>query len=134
MGALSRGAAVLCVLVMVAAMGGALTWNFRRMEEFRPFRGYSDAQLQELRSAYEKQFAEREGRYQELAQARPEVQSHPLLAENLREFDRVQAISEKARQAGKEVSFVMTTQRQLQRELYIRENWLQHFFDTATRF
>ena len=131
---LGLGSAVLAVLVMVALMGGGLTWNFRRMEEFRPFRGYSDAQLQELASAYAGQLAEREGRYQELAGARPKVEDHALLAENLREFERIQAIGENARKAGHEVSFVMTTQRYLERERYIRGNWLQHFFDTATRF
>lgn len=134
MGELSRGAAVLWVLVLVAAMGGALTWNFRRMEEFRPFRGYSDEQIQELRPVYEKQLAELEGRYQDLAEARPEVQSHALLAENLREFERIQAISENTRKAGHEASFTLTGRRDLEREIYIRENRLQHFFDTATRF
>jgi hypothetical protein len=129
-----RRSAVLWVLGLVVAIGGVLTWNFKRMEEFRPFRAYSDEQLEALGPAYGEQFAERENHYQELAQARPEVKSGAALGDNLRQFDRVQAISERTRKAGHEVSFIMTAKRDLQREIWIRENWWQHVLGTATRF
>lgn len=125
---------ILAILLVGGAAGGFLYHNFQQNEEFRPFRGYSDEGLKELADAYGEQFEVLDGRYQKLSENRAKVQEHDYLGEKVQEFERMQAIGKRTREAGQEVSFVMSAQKDLKRELWIRQHPIQHFWDTASDF
>jgi uncharacterized protein HemX len=125
---------VLVVLVLVAAGGGFLGWSFQQKQEFRPFGSFSEEDLQALVVAHDDKFDQLDEHYRNLASRRADVRDQGLLRERVREFERVQSMSEETREAGQEVSFVMSAQRDLDRELWIREHPIRFFWETATGF
>lgn len=125
---------VLALLVLAGVVGGFLTWSFQDKKEFRPFAGYSDEQLQELVAAHGDELAERDERYQAIASRPVDVQDHAMLGEKVREFERIQQLSRRTREAGEQVSFVMSAQDDLERELWIRKHPIRFFWQTATAF
>jgi hypothetical protein len=98
-----RGSASALVLVLVLLVG-AVAWNFHRnleaeSREFRPYRGYAEADVDMLIEAYE-QAAEKAGsRYQGVADRRTEAQATGHVMGNVKEFDRVQSAGRALRAA-----------------------------------
>jgi hypothetical protein len=125
---------VIVVLLMIGGAGAALGWNFAQQEEFRPFKGYDEAGLQDLVDVYGSKFEQVDARYQKIAGNRPDVKAKALLGESVGEFERIQGISTRTRQAGREVSFAMADQKNLEREVWIRAHPIEHFWNTATRY
>jgi len=125
---------VLVVVLMIAGAAAALSWNFEQQEEFRPFKGYDEAALQDLVDAYGERFEQADARYEQLAGARPEIGDKPLIAESVGEFERIQRIAQNAREAGHQVSYAMRDKKNLQKEVWIRAHPIEHWWNTATRF
>jgi hypothetical protein len=125
---------VIVVVLMAGGAGAALTWNFGQQEEFRPFKSYDDAGVQDLVDVYGVKLEEVDARYENIAGKRPDVEKKALLGESVGEFERVQNISQRTRRAGHEVSYAMADQKNLERELWIRAHPIEHFWNTATRF
>lgn len=126
---------LLLAIVLVGAGAAAyLSYNFEQNEEFRPYKGLTDTALHDLAEAYDAQMEQLDGRYKQLSDRKVEVSSHPLIGEQLQEFERVQRIADQKRKAGYQVSYVQADQKNLERELYIRAHPIQYFWDTATTF
>lgn len=103
-----RGALIpLLLLLLLLAGGGA--WNYQRnvareSQEDRPLRGYAEADLEKLKSAYEaevKRLASRAG-----ATQRASARDMPgqLVGEKAKEFERVQRASARVRDANGDVA------------------------------
>ena len=125
---------VIVVVLMAGGAGAALTWNFGQQEEFRPFKSYDDAGVQDLVDVYGVKLEAVDARYETIAGNRPDIEKKALLGESVGEFERVQNISQRTRRAGHEVSYAMADQKNLERELWIRAHPIEHFWNTATRF
>ena len=125
---------VLVVVLMIGGAGAFLAWNFEQNEEFRPFKGYTDEGLAELASVYGEKFDQVDSRYEKITSSRPEIRERALLGESVDEFERVQKLSERTRRAGREVSYAMADQKNLEREKWIRGHPIEHFWNTATTF
>jgi len=98
----SAGALVLLLLLLVGGVG----WNYTRnleaeSREFRPYRGYAEADLDAMIGAYE-QAAEKAGaRYDRAADRRTQVRGAGDVMGNVKEFERVQSAG-RATQAARE--------------------------------
>jgi len=98
-----RGSASALVLLLLLLVG-AVAWNFHRnleaeSREFRPYRGYAEADLDAMIGAYE-QAAEKAGaRYGRAADRRVEVRGAGDVMGNVKEFERVQGAGRTTRAA-----------------------------------
>ncbi len=92
------------LLVLLAIVGGAGGWNYHQnleaeKREYRPYRGYSEQDLETLRAAYVDHTDLTNERYQATVSRRTEARSLSLLGEQVREFERVQGIARQNRDA-----------------------------------
>jgi len=97
------------LLVVMVALGGAGGWNYHRnlsaeSETPRPYRSYADADLEALIQAYEGETHSLEKRYDSAKQLRGESGKKGHFDDQVREFERVQAISTRSRNAGAKLS------------------------------
>ena len=97
------GGQLLMLGVLVAILGGAGAWNYQRnlaeeAKEPRPYRSLSDADLQQLRAAYEGEIARLDPRYQKASQQRVRVSKGGHHDDRVREFERVQRHSRSVRE------------------------------------
>lgn len=97
------------LLVLTVALGVAGGWNYHRnlsaeSETPRPYRSYADADLEALIQAYEGEVGSLEKRYDSAKQARGESGNKGHFDDQVREFERVQAISTRSRNAGAKLS------------------------------
>jgi hypothetical protein len=100
-----RGPIGLLVAVLVLGSG----WNFVRNTridnaEVRIYRGYSDAELEELTSVYQTQVDQRTQTYRQTADRGVVVRDRALLGGQVEEFERVQRISQQRRALGGRVT------------------------------
>jgi hypothetical protein len=120
-----RGA-LLPLLAVLLLLGGGGAWNYsrnlaRESQEDRPLRGYAEADLEKLLAAYEKEqqrAARRAG-----ATPRAEVKDAPgqLVAEKVREFERVQRASARVRDANGDLAETELMIERIQQELAHRD-------------
>jgi hypothetical protein len=92
------------LLLLLAIVGGAGGWNYHQNLEaekrvYRPYRGYSEADLQTLEDAYSGHTDLTNERYQKTVSKRADARSMPLIGEQVREFERVQGIARQKRDA-----------------------------------
>ena len=123
------GHAVLQVLLVlvVLAVGGA--WNYHRNLQAeqdtgapRPFDGYATADLESLRAAYAKEAAASQKRYAAQDARRKRPSNGDFIDENVREFERVQASSERLRTLQADVAVREARVRELDDELALRRS------------
>ena len=105
----SGGNQFVALLVLLGLVGGGGTWNYRRnaaadAAEYRPYRTYSVADLAVLRGAYEEEIESFRRRYTEAARRNVKVSGGRMLAEQIREFERIQRVSRTTRDLGSGVS------------------------------
>jgi len=101
----SRGPIVLVLVVLVAAGG----WNFIRNTrvdnaEMRIYRGYSDAELEQLVSGYESEVDERTAAYRQVADRDIVVRDRAMLGDQVDEFERVQRLSQRRKDVAGQVT------------------------------
>jgi len=95
------------LLVILCAAGG---WNYHRNTliddaVLRPYRGYSDEELNQLISAYQDEVEVQMARYRKSTDAKQvTVQDGGLLEERIGEFERVQRLSEQRKESAYQVT------------------------------
>ena len=90
------------LFALLALAGGLGAWNYQRnvvaeRAELRPFRGYSDADLESLTEAYRAEVETYTKRYEVLTGRKVRINEHVHTDQKLREFERVQRISQNTR-------------------------------------
>jgi hypothetical protein len=90
------------LVVLLALAGGLGAWNYQRnvaaeRAELRPFRTYSDADLDTLTAAYRAEVEAYTKRYEALTGRKVSIHEHVHTDQKLREFERVQRISQNTR-------------------------------------
>ncbi len=103
-----RGAASSLVLVL-ALLVGAVGWNFHRnleaeRREFRPYRGYAEADVDALIAAYEQAAEKAEARYEGVSGRRAEARGTGHVMGNVQEFERVQGAGHATRAARQDLA------------------------------
>ncbi len=127
-----RALLALVALLLVASGGGYNYWqNYQREEaEPRPYRGYSDADLESLREAYglERDAADRRFAAQSGSAA---VRSGGFIDEQIDEFERVHRLGREKRRLAGEVAANDSVVEQLDHELSLRARdadvWAVHW-------
>jgi len=100
-----RGASSIGVLaLLLAVLAGGVGWNYHRnlareQAEFRPYGGYSDADLAALLGAYEGESKRSGRRYDAAVDRRANVRAKADVMGNVREFERAQRVRLAARDA-----------------------------------
>jgi hypothetical protein len=96
------------LLVLLLGLGGVLGWNYHRnveseAAEVRPYRSYSDAELDQLIDAYGSE-TDRHRAIYESSRRNVAVRDRGLLGEQIGEFERVQKISTQRRALASNVT------------------------------
>jgi len=120
----ARAGQVVILLVILCAAGG---WNYHRnavIEDSapRPYRTYSDEELDQLVSAYRDEVEVQMARYRNsTASANVAVRDAGLLEERIGEFERVQHLSKKRKESAYQVTENQILVEQLAQEQVTRE-------------
>ena len=120
----ARAGQIAILLVILCAAGG---WNYHRnavidAAVLRPYRGYSDAELDQLMSAYRDEVEVQMERYRNsTASKKVEVRDAGLLEEQIDEFERVQRLSKKRKESAYQVTENQILVEQLAQEQVTRE-------------
>ena len=98
-----RGSASALVLVLLLLVG-AVGWNFHRnleaeRREFRPYRGYAEADIEALIEAFEEAAEESGSRYHGASERRTRAKATGDVMGNVKEFERVQNAGRATRDA-----------------------------------
>jgi hypothetical protein len=119
-----RAGQILILLVILCAAGG---WNYHRNVVIddavpRPYRGYSDEELNQLASAYQVEVEVQMERYRNSAASnKVVVRDGGLLDDRIDEFERVQRLSKKRRERAYRVTENQILVEQLAQEQVARE-------------
>ncbi len=119
-----RAGQILILLVILCAAGG---WNYHRNAVIddavpRPYRGYSDEELNQLASAYQAEVEVQMERYRNSAASnKVVVRDGGLLDDRIDEFERVQHLSKKRRERAYRVTENQILVEQLAQEQVARE-------------
>ena len=119
-----RAGQILILLVILCAAGG---WNYHRNAVIddavpRPYRGYSDEELNQLASAYQVEVEVQMERYRNSAASnKVVVRDGGLLDDRIDEFERVQRLSKKRRERAYRVTENQILVEQLAQEQVARE-------------
>ncbi len=119
-----RAGQTLILLVILCAAGG---WNYHRNAVIddavpRPYRGYSDEELNQLTSAYQAEVEVQMARYRKSAAAKKvAVQDGGLLEDRIDEFERVQRRSKQRQARAYQVTENQILVEQLAQEQVTRE-------------
>ena len=117
-----RGAGSIGTLaLLLAVLVGGIGWNYHRnlgreQAEFRPYRGYSDADLAALLGAYEGESKQSGRRYDAAVDRRAHVQEKSDVMGNVREFERAQRVRLAARDARSDYAEARTSLEGLRKE------------------
>lgn len=93
------GKPVVLLLLLMGLISGAGVWNYRRnvaieAAEPRPYRSYSLADLEALKSAYESEANKHKDHYRAASSRKVAVRGGGLIGDQVVEFERVQRISQ----------------------------------------
>jgi hypothetical protein len=103
----SRGQKLL--ILLLALLCGASAWNYRRNLEAeaklpRPYRSYSEAQLEQLISASRASLEGLVARYERVSGNSIQARDQGFVGDQIKEFERVQNMSRSVRALGYEIS------------------------------
>ena len=120
------GSGVAGLLLVLALLVGAGAFNYHRNlqaedQEDRPYRGYSDEELETLLGAYEGRKDAQSARY-ESSSRRVNAQGKAYFDEQVREFERVQRVHRRAAQRRDELAGTQVVVKQIKKELAKRES------------
>jgi hypothetical protein len=121
----SRGQKLLILLLALLCGGGA--WNYRRNLEAeaevpRPYRGYTEAQLEQLITASRASLDGLVARYERASGNSIQARDQAFAGDQIKEFERVQSMSRSVRALGYEVSESEGLLRELEAEKRRRED------------
>jgi len=123
-GSNSRVGQFLILLAILCAAGG---WNYHRNAQIddavpRPYRGYSDEELQQLISAYQNEVDIQLAHYRKHAGAQQvDVQGGGLLEDRIDEFERAQRASRQRKERAYQVTENQILVEQLAKEKMARD-------------
>jgi len=115
------------MLILLAILGTAGGWNYHRNALIddavpRPYRGYSDEELQQLMSAYQEEVDIQMAHYRKSGGANQlKVQGGGLLEEQIDEFERVQRVSQRRKERAYKVTDNQILVEQLAKEQIARD-------------
>jgi hypothetical protein len=130
----------LLVLLLILAVGGAFNFqrNVKKEErQLRPYRGYSDSDLQALLEAYRADADQLAKRYGAVKTARSNVRGGGLIDEQVRQFEEIQERGAQVRDAGAQISMREADIAQMEREILLRDqerDRLRHFLRRVATF
>jgi len=121
----SSGGKIIQLLVLLAILGGGLGWNYKRnaeaeATEVRPYRGYSDAELEQLKAAQQSETDRRNAVYR-AGSPKVTVQDRALLGDRVDEFERVRKISARKRELASRVADSRASIKLIEAEQVLRE-------------
>ncbi len=114
-------------LIMLVILGAAGGWNYHRNAQIdaavlRPYRGYSDAELHQLISAYQNEVEVQMDRYRNSTASKAvAVRDEGLLEERIEEFERVQRVSQQRKERAYKVTDNQILVEQLAKEQVARD-------------
>lgn len=114
------------LLSILLLLGGAGAWNYHRnwqaeQGEARPYRGLDRESLESLAGALEAEVEALSASYEAAAGEPARVRSEGMLAEKVREFERVQEVSQHTRAIGERLSQSEGSLRRVRVELRRRD-------------
>ena len=97
------------LLLLLGLLAGYGAWNYQRnleaeAQQVRPYRTYSDEQLEQLAAAYGEQAGALSARYEARAKRRTGSREVGLVGEGIDQFAAVQRASRKTRELGAKLS------------------------------
>lgn len=115
------GSSVGSLLFLLVLLVGGAAFNYHRnlqaeAAEVRPYRGYSDQQLEDMLSAYEGRGAQQNERYQATTGRRAEARGKAYFDEQVKEFERVQRVHEAKARARDELAGTNVVVKQIRAE------------------
>lgn len=130
------GRTLLLVLVLLVLLGGAGAWNYNRnlaAEEAvpRPWKGYSDADLQAMADAYRQEVEQYSKRWDAARGQRAQVRDRDLVGDAAREFERVQEQGRHVRELKGAMAERQVVLQEIREEIRLREKlgagWVLHW-------
>lgn len=123
-GRTERGSASALVLLLLLLVG-AVAWNYHRnleaeSREFRPYRGYAQADLDALIGAYEQAEQKSGRRYDRSGDRRTEAREAGDVMGNIEEFERVQGAGRATRAAREDYAAAKASLEILRKERSLR--------------
>jgi hypothetical protein len=117
----SKRGQLLLLLVLLAILAGGGAWNYQRNLEAearqpRPYRGYSDEDIEKLVAAYQQEIDALARRYEHESGVRADVRKGGQIGEQLQEFERIQKRSRAVRETGYRLSEREATMKLLEQE------------------
>jgi hypothetical protein len=117
----SEGGSASALVLVLVVLVGAVGWNYHRNaqveeREFRPYRSYTEADLAALIEAYEEVEEATGDRYESAVGRRAEARGTGDLMGNLNEFERVQRVGRKTRDAREQYADARASLEELRRE------------------
>jgi hypothetical protein len=113
------------LLILLLILCGALGWNYTRNAdaesvESRPYRSYSDTELEQLKSAQESEAKRRDAIYRKGVR-KVTVRDRSLLGDRVDEFERVRSISAQQRALVNDVAESQASIALIETEQAVRE-------------
>ena len=114
------------LVVLLALLAGVGGWNYyenSRLENAlpRPYRSYSDGELEQLIAQYQGEVDRQTSRYRQVAGRKVVVQNRGLLGDQVSEFERIQQLSQQRRNLAGQVADNQVSLDQLESEQRKRE-------------
>ena len=119
------GGRFLQLLVLLVIVGGGVGWNYHQnleaeKREDRPYRSYSDEDLETLRDVYSGHKDLTNEHYEKTLARKNEARSMSLLGEQVREFERVQHVARQKRDARDRLADSQANLEQIEKEMQKR--------------
>ncbi len=110
------------ILVLLGLLGGVGYWNYERNVEaeeqvYRPFRGYSDGDVESMARAYRAEIERYRKEWREAREVRTRAAGTGHVDDRAREFERVQGNSTQIRALKRELAERQATLAELDQEL-----------------
>ena len=114
------------LVVLLALLAGAGGWNYHENSKVenampRPYRRYSDADVEQLIAQYQGEVDRQTRRYRQVASRKVVVQDRGLLGDQVGEFERIQQLSQQRRNLAGQVTDNQISLEQLESEKNKRE-------------
>ncbi len=121
-----EGNSRLLLLVLIGLLGAG-GYNYHRNYQVeaavpRPYKAYSEADLQALLAAYQGENSALEARYESAQSARGARSGPGLLDENVKAFEAAQRRSQSSREIGQKLSMQQAAAREIESELDLRRD------------